>query len=74
MVSPKVSAILSFFVPGLGQVLQNNRKFGYLLLVVWLAIWILWYFTTNLTRMLLCFTVVLLGAFAAYDTYSNSKA
>ena len=69
MVSPIVAAILSFIIPGLGQLLLDDSQKGLKFIVIWIILAILAFFTAGILGILsLAFSI-----YAAYDAYKLAQ-
>lgn len=64
MVSPIVAAIISFFFPGIGQVVQGETKKGIIMFVAAIVISII------LTYALGTIIYLIYAVYAAYDAYN----
>lgn len=67
MLKPIIGAVLSFLVPGLGQIIANKYKTGVIFLVIWIllgviATFIFQHWIVRIIDLLFCI-------FAAYDAY-----
>lgn len=67
MVSPIVAAIISFFFPGIGQIIQCETQKGIIMFVVFAIICILHFYVGGM------FWIVSLiySIYTAYDAYNN---
>jgi TM2 domain-containing membrane protein YozV len=87
--SPILSAIVSFLIPGLGQIINGQLKKGLILLVGYIVFWIvvvvgyfllgtiLAVFTAGIGLcccMPVLFVPVLVNLYAAYDAYKTANA
>jgi len=68
MANPILAAILSFFIPGLGQMYAGDMKRGLIFLVVWIVLMIVAFFTAFLTSII----TLIFDIYAAYDAYKIS--
>ncbi|OWT33593.1 hypothetical protein BGI41_01530 [Methanobrevibacter sp. 87.7] len=67
MVSKALAGIISFFLPGMGQLIQGDSKNGFLVFVLTIIIFgILYYITAAWIAELVWFII---GIFAAYLAY-----
>jgi TM2 domain-containing membrane protein YozV len=82
--SPILSAILSFFIPGLGQIINGQLKKGLILLIGYIVLWVILSvvyvigsFATGGVGVCCCFPVLLvpllINIYAAYDAYKTAK-
>lgn len=69
--NPIVNAIVSFIIPGLGQIINDYKKKGIILLVIALLLNLLVYFYFN--NAFGSIIARLYGLYAAYDAYKLSK-
>jgi TM2 domain-containing membrane protein YozV len=70
MVNPIIAAILSFFIPGLGQIIAGETKKGLIFLVAIIVIWALVAFVGPMISII----TFLFGVYAAYDAYKLASA
>ena len=64
-----IAAILSFFIPGLGQMYAGDMKRGLIFLVVWIVLMIVAFFTAFLTSII----TLIFDIYAAYDAYKLAQ-
>lgn len=64
MVSPIVAAIISLFLPGIGQVVQGETQKGIIMFVIALVLAVL----TSMVPMV-SFISLIFAIYAAYDAY-----
>ena len=64
MVSPIVAAIISFILPGIGQVVQGETKKGIIMFVISLILAVLLQYVSLLGIIYLIYAI-----YAAYDAY-----
>lgn len=68
MVNPLIAAVLSFFIPGLGQLLAGDTKNGIIFLVAWFIINIVEYKLLS-AHTLVIIASLILSVYAAYHAY-----
>lgn len=70
MVQPIISAILSFIIPGLGQLINGDVKKGVILFVIAVIMGIIasWIFRSWLAHIINIF----ISLYAAYDAYNTA--
>lgn len=66
MVSPIVAAIISFFFPGIGQVVQGETKKGIIMFVAAIILIILTYALGTIGNII----YLIYAVYAAYDAYN----
>lgn len=71
MVNPIIAAVLSFFIPGLGQIIAGRFKRGIIFLVI--AIIIIIFATVIFQSWIVRIIDVLFAVFAAYDAYQMAR-
>ena len=69
MVNPIIAAILSFIIPGLGQIVAGETKKGLIFLVVAIILGLLVTMVQFIVIVSLIFAI-----YAAYDAYQLTKA
>lgn len=69
MVNPIIAAILSFIIPGLGQILAGDTKKGVMYIVIAIVLWIL----IPLTAFLSAIAGFIFAIYAAYDAYKMAQ-
>lgn len=69
MVNPIVAAILSFILPGLGQILAGETKKGVIFIVIAIVLWAL----IIPTALLSSFISLIFSIYAAYDAYKLAQ-
>ena len=68
MVSKTLAGIISFFLPGMGQLIQGDSKNGFFVFVLTIIIFgILYYLTASWIAEFVCFVIGLLAAYLAYQ-------
>jgi TM2 domain-containing membrane protein YozV len=65
MVNPIIAAILSFIIPGLGQIVIGDTKKGLIFLVAAIILYVL----VSLVTSFLGIVSLVLSIYAAYDAY-----
>lgn len=69
MANPILAAILSFLIPGLGQIYAGDMQKGLIFIVIWVVLLIVGFFTAFLTTIInLIFSI-----YAAYDAYKLAQ-
>ena len=69
MANPILAAILSFLIPGLGQIYAGDMQKGLIFIVIWVVLLIVGFFTAFLTTIInLIFSI-----YAAYDGYKLAQ-
>lgn len=69
MANPILAAILSFIIPGLGQIYAGDMKKGLIFLVVWIILFIVAFLTAFLTSII----SLIFAIYAAYDAYKLAQ-
>lgn len=70
MVSAIIAAILSFFIPGLGQAINGEVKKGIILFIISIVIGLLLGFIAGMTGIIfISYLGILYSIYAAYDAY-----
>ena len=86
--SPILSAIVSFLIPGVGQIINGQLKKGLIILVGYIILWIVvtgGYFLLSFLSIIVSgigfccclpvfFVPFLVNLYAAYDAYKSAKA
>lgn len=70
MVNAILAAILSFIIPGLGQIIAGEAKKGVIFLVIAIILGIL----VTMVSSLISIISLLFAIYAAYDAYQIAKA
>lgn len=70
MVSPIVAAIISFFLPGIGQIIQGDTKKGIIMFVIALIIGTL---TATVLGSIGSIISLIYAIYAAYDAYNMEE-
>jgi TM2 domain-containing membrane protein YozV len=65
MVNPIIAAIISFIIPGLGQIIAGESKKGIILLIIAIVLYALFFVAGSLISIL----SLILSIYAAYDAY-----
>lgn len=66
MVNPTVAAIISFFLPGIGQAIQGETKKGIIMFVLYLIIGSILIYGIGMIGQIIC---IIFAIWAAYDAY-----
>lgn len=69
MVSPIVAAIISLFLPGIGQVVQGETQKGIIMFVIALVLAVL----TSMVSPMVSFISLIFAIYAAYDAIRWDK-
>lgn len=69
MVNPIVAAILSFILPGLGQIIAGETKKGVIFIVIAIVLWALLLPTVFISGIIL----LIFAIYAAYDAYKLAQ-
>lgn len=67
MVSPIIAAIISFFLPGIGQIIQGETKKGAIMFVIAIVLSLISYSLGGM--MIINIILFIYGIYAAYDAY-----
>jgi TM2 domain-containing membrane protein YozV len=70
MVNPIIAAIISFIIPGLGQIIAGESKKGIILLIIAIVLYALFFVAGSLISIL----SLILSIYAAYDAYQIASA
>lgn len=74
MANAIVAAIVSFFIPGLGQIYAGETKKGVIFLVISLIFYTIQYFTTDfMLSGVIAVIDLAYSLYAAYDAYQIAK-
>ena len=68
MVNPILAAILSFLIPGLGQIIGGDTKNGIILLVAWFILDVVEYMLMPTNKLVIIMSIIL-SIYAAYHAY-----
>lgn len=69
MANPILAAILSFFIPGLGQAYAGDIKKGIIYLIIWIILLLVAIFTVGILGII----VLIFEIYAAYDAYKLAQ-
>ena len=70
MSNPIANAVLSFIIPGLGQIINGNKQKGIVMIIALIFMNIFIYFFIN--NPFGHFISIIYSAYAAYDAYTTS--
>lgn len=70
MVNPILATIISFIIPGLGQIIAGEGKKGIILLIIAIILYALYFVAGSLVSIL----SLILSIYAAYDAYQIASA
>lgn len=69
MANPILASILSFFIPGLGQIYAGEMQKGLIFLVIWIILFIVAFFTAFMSSII----SLIFSIYAAYDAYKLAQ-
>lgn len=73
MVNQIVAAVLSFIIPGLGQITAGETKKGLIFLVILIILYAITFYYNFGLKVLFEALIVLFGLYAAYDAYQITR-
>jgi TM2 domain-containing membrane protein YozV len=73
MANAILAAVLSFLVPGLGQIYAGNTKNGILYVILTIIMWVIVYFTTGIYGLISRVVDFIYSIYMAYDAYKLAK-
>ncbi len=72
MVNNTVAAIISFIIPGLGQIIQGEKKDGSIFLIIWIILMSIFLIIPRHTTYsgIIGIIILIIMCYAAYNAYS----
>jgi TM2 domain-containing membrane protein YozV len=73
MINPRLAAIISFFLPGIGQIYAGQRMKGVVMFIFAIILYYLVIYYVSLGYLNIAIVFLIYGIFAAYDAYKGAK-